>query len=559
MKKFNLIILFISISISSNLYTQNQKLDDIKKIFTEWQNKKEVSPGFSVAIAQNNEVVYSNSFGYENMEYDRKLNKNSVFDMASLAKQFTGFAIAKLILENKLYLDGNVLKYLPELKNIKSTIRLKNLVYHTSGLRDVGELFGLSNFRGNFTVEEALYLIKNQTELNFKVGSEYDYSNTNYVLLAVIVERVTNLSFKKWCHENIFIPLKMKNTFVNDNPSQLIKNRAIAYYKNESSFSYQQNNGMSLIGSSAVYSTIEDMSKWMLYLENDIKFPKVFKLMKTKGKLNTNTPVNYGFGLGIGSYKKSLKIEHSGATPAGFRSQIAIFPEDNFSFVILSNFGNLNPLEDFGFKILEILLDKKTVKNSEKKEIKRLTVSTKILEKYTGKYLFNNEMEVIVSLEEKKLFLQLQGREKDEVFALSNTKFQLPNNGLVEFKMNKKTKLMEANVFQNGNQIGALKKLQPKNDDIKKNLLNFDDYVGTYYSSELEVFVKIKEIENQLELSGTKYGSVLLKDKTAEIFIPNKELASSIIFKTSGNTVNEFYLNRGSRARNLKFKKLYSN
>ncbi len=341
MKNSVLIILFFIVN-SINLLAQNHNRLD--SIFAEWSASKQNKPGLAIAVIKEHKIVYKKAFGYANLEYDIPITTKSVFDIASVSKQFTGFAIAKLILEGKLSLEEKIKNFFPELDHLSDQLKIKHLVYHTSGLIDVESIYARGSYSCRWTAEEALEMLKEHPDLHFPEGSRYDYSNTNYVLLALIVEKVTKVSFRDWCHTNIFKPLGMNHTFVGNDPKEIIKNRATAYYQEGDKFNFHQQNGMSLIGSSSVYTTIEDLAKWTIILEQEKHFPKIFQMMKKKGTLDNGEELNYGLGLFDIINNQNLKvIYHLGGTRAGFRAGMILFPDQNFSFVLLSNWGNIRP------------------------------------------------------------------------------------------------------------------------------------------------------------------------------------------------------------------------
>lgn len=535
---------------------ENQSFDTL---FSRWNDSQILQPGISLAIIKNQEVVYKNSSGYANLEYQIPLDHRSVFDIASLAKQFTGFAIASLIHEKKLTLEEPIIQYLPELALLDKGLRIKHLLHHTSGLRDIGELFDLAYSGENFTAKEALAIIKNQRALNFPVGSEYDYSNTNYVLLALIVERISGKTFREWCDENIFSPLNMKHTFVNDNPYEIIENRAVAYNASSPTFSFQQNNGMALIGSSAVYSTLNDMIIWVQALQNETLFPEVFRLMKQKGKLNNGEEITYGFGLGIDHLRNEAMIEHTGATPSGFRTAMAIFPDQSLAVVVLSNWGELNPIGDFGIHIINHYLPKPEPKQEVSPTAKTVfTLSKEVASRYTGHYLFNGEMKVKIRLNEQDdLMVELEGQPENSLIPISETEFDFPAAAsTLHFMSDGTGKYNKVEVRVNGQMEGELSRIKTE----AKAPLDNSQYTGFFYSDELKIVFEIGVSDNQLILRNSKRGEVKLTNKADKIYIPEQGIASSLVFENNQmGEVTGFLLNRGSRVRKLKFVKIAIN
>lgn len=537
--------------------SQAQENPDFDAIFEQWQDSNLQKPGVGIAVIKDNQVTYKKTFGYANLEYKIPLTSKSVFDIASVAKQFTGFAVAKLIIEKKLDLNTPAALHLPELKLLDPNIKVKHLLYHTSGLRDIGGLFSLAYLGDNLTSKDALGIIKNQKALNFPVGTRHDYSNTNYVLLAVIVERISGITFREYCATNIFSPLKMEDSFVNDNPYEIIDNRAVAYNSQAPNFSFLQNNGMALIGSSAVYSTIDDMIIWLQALQNETVFPEVFKLMKQQGELDNGEEINYGFGLSTGTFKNELMIEHTGATPSGFRTSMSIFPNQSLAMVILSNWGEIDPIGDVGIKIIENYLPKDTpnleVSAEPKKEI---ILSEEIMERYTGNYLFNNEMGVKIRLnEEKKLTVQLEEQAINPLIAISETEFDFPAlRSTLFFSLEADNTCQKVEVRMNGQKEGELTRVKKE----KKISIDNSKYVGIFYSDELKIVFDIGlSNDRQLLLRNSKRGEIILKAKEENLFIPEQDIASSFFFERNEvGEVTSFFLNRGSRVRNMKFTKI---
>lgn len=335
----SLFVLFTYVTLFLNT-THGQSLDSL---LLDWKNSKVPKPGVAITAIKGDQVVLEQFVGYENLESNRLITSKTIFDLASLSKQFTGFATAKLMIDGKLHLDDPVKSYLPELSDLNDDLKIKHLVYHTSGLKEVEEEFSLGDHACTYTTKEALAILS-QHKLKSKPGKKYQYTNTNYLLLAIIVEQITDTTLQSWLEENLFQPLKMNHSFVNLNPCDKIEHQAIAYYEESETFIAKAPIGMSMIGSSSVYSNMEDMTKWMLALQNESQFPAVFRLMKKKGTLDNGEELNYGFGLSIIINPSNLLvINHMGFTRTGFRTLIASFPEEQYSFVVLTNSGNINP------------------------------------------------------------------------------------------------------------------------------------------------------------------------------------------------------------------------
>ena len=206
-----------------------------------------------------------------NLEYDIPITPATVFDIASVSKQFTGMAISSLIQQGKISLDDDIRKYLPDVPEFGKTITIRHLVHHTSGLRDWPEALSMAGWRWDevYSFDDIMRLVKNQKELDFEPGEKYSYSNTGYNLLAAIVEKVSGKSFREWTEENIFKPLKMNSSQFQDDYTRIIKNLAYSYNPGNNGFS-KIPGALTAYGSSSLFTTVQDLSKWVIYFDKQI-------------------------------------------------------------------------------------------------------------------------------------------------------------------------------------------------------------------------------------------------------------------------------------------------
>lgn len=202
--------IFCQINITPSERKMTTKVD---RLFSKWNNNQ--SPGVSLAVVKDRKIVYERGFGMANLEYSIPINSNTVFNVASLSKQFTAFSIALLANEEKLSVNDDVHNYIPELPDYGAKISILNLLTHTSGLKDQWDLLYLAGWKQDDIIsnQDVLNLIFRQKELNFLPGEKFQYCNSGYTLLALIVERITRKTFITWTEENIFTPLGMNNSF----------------------------------------------------------------------------------------------------------------------------------------------------------------------------------------------------------------------------------------------------------------------------------------------------------------------------------------------------------
>jgi CubicO group peptidase (beta-lactamase class C family) len=279
-----------------------------------------------------------------NLEHGVPLSTKSVFEIGSDSKKFTAFCVTLLARPGKLSLDDEIQKFLPEMRHYENPITIRQLIHHTSGLRDylsIGYLAGF-NFDNAYPADEVLGLIARQKGLNFLPGTEHLYSNTNYLLLAEIIKRVSGMTLRAFADQNIFAPLGMKNTHFHDDHKEVTQNRAIGYSpKKHGGFQIDMTN-FDMVGDKGIYTTVEDLCLWDANFYNNILGGYGQDLIEeatTPGKLSTGKTIAYAFGLDINSYRGLKVVEHGGACN-GYRSQMVIFPEQRLSIICLSNRGD---------------------------------------------------------------------------------------------------------------------------------------------------------------------------------------------------------------------------
>ena len=325
--------------------TTHDKLEvKVDQLFAEWNNSD--SPGAALAVTKDGEIIYKQGYGTANLEYDIPITTTTIFDIASVSKQFAAFAITTLAHEEKLLLDDDIRVHLPDVPDFGNTITIRHLLHHTSGLRDWVQSLVIAGvaMEDVISFKHILKMARHQKALNFEPGAAYLYSNTGYNLLAEIVERVTGDSFREWTDANIFKPLAMVDTHFHDDHQMILKNRAYSYQAAENGEFKHAVNNTTALGSSSLYSTVEDLAKWILNFDNtQIGEQTVIDQMHQRGVLNSGEQISYALGLNVGEYRGLKTVGHSGSW-RGFRSHLIRFPDQKFGVVILCNLDTFNPL-----------------------------------------------------------------------------------------------------------------------------------------------------------------------------------------------------------------------
>jgi CubicO group peptidase (beta-lactamase class C family) len=327
------------------------------------------SPGVALAVVRNGELHYAKGYGVADLEHDVPITSKTPFYIASVTKQFTAFAIAHLAREGKLSLDDDIRKHIPELKDLRAEITIRQLLHHTSGLRDYGGLLVLSGGRGGDVIrqDDILGLLFRQRELNFRPGEDHAYCNSNYILLATIVERVTKQSYRDWMVKNVFVPLDMTQSDVGDDLGRIIKGRALSYdtQPSEPAGFKTLSWPITAYGDGNIYASAEDLARWLTnFGKPRVGAEATLRQMEEPGTLKAGTPVAYGFGLGVGEYRGLKLIGHGGGW-AGYRAYVGRFPEQDLGIVVLSNHGSFDA-QDVAMKVAELYLDGKLASSTSK-------------------------------------------------------------------------------------------------------------------------------------------------------------------------------------------------
>jgi CubicO group peptidase (beta-lactamase class C family) len=297
------------------------------------------TPGCVVSVVQNGSVLYARTYGLANLEWALPNTLDTVFDIGSVSKQFTAFAILLLAQDGRISLDDDIRKYLPEIPHYAKVIRIHHLLNHTSGLRNYTDLFDLAGVPeiDLTTDQDALNLMVRQKELNFAPGEEFLYSDTNFFFLSLIVERVTGKSLRQFARERIFDPLDMTSTHFHNDTTMVVNHRATGYKPlADGRFAIDMSNFEEL-GDGSVMTTVEDLKKWdENFYTGQVGGMDLIRQMQEGGRLNNGTVNLYAKGLVIDQYRGLRRVQHAGEW-VGYRAGLTRYPDQRTSFITLCN------------------------------------------------------------------------------------------------------------------------------------------------------------------------------------------------------------------------------
>jgi len=326
----------------TNSYNNVQKLDSI--LNNCYQNGE---LNGTILVSRNKKVVYRKAFGYANFETKEKLIPESVFYLASVSKQFTAMAIMILNDRNQLTYNDKLSKYFPEFPSYANVVTIKHLLTHTSGIPDH---FGLNSYKPDLKNQDVLEILIEQKSLEFKPGDRFEYSNSGYILLAMITEKVSGMPFHEFMKENVFDPLGMTNTLVYDESKPLITNRVIGFNMDGTLNDYN----ILTTGAGGMFSRVDDLYLWDqgLYTGTLVSWGTIYEAF-TPIILNGGEKYNYGFGWFIYEDERKKTVSHSGNF-SGFRTYIGRDLVNKNAYILLTNNGDafemnkvVNAIRDF--------------------------------------------------------------------------------------------------------------------------------------------------------------------------------------------------------------------
>lgn len=393
MKKLATVLYFLSAASLAFAQTEADTTARIDKIFSRYQAK---NPGCQLAVSRNGKVVFSKAWGMADMEHSLPLTTESIIEAGSVSKQFTAAAVLLLEQQGKLLLDDDIRKYIPEMPDYGTPITLRRMMHHASGLRDWGSVAGLAGWprtTKTYNNSDALDIIVHQKALNHKPGDEFLYSNSNYNLFAILVERVSGMSLADYTHKYIFEPAGMTHTQWRDNFKRIVQNRAIAYEKTADGYETDMPNEY-VYGNGGLLTTTEDLLKWNEYFwGGHFGSPSLLPKQLTIEVFNNKTTYPYGAGLFVSKAKGQDYVYHTGST-AGYRAMLERYPQQNLSIAWLSNTSEFdtasyNVMREVGNLFVPDrsgTSDKANVRSTSPKEPETFAVSAATLQSYAGTY-----------------------------------------------------------------------------------------------------------------------------------------------------------------------------
>jgi CubicO group peptidase (beta-lactamase class C family) len=455
------------------------------------QYDKPDSPGCALDVIKDGKLVYARGYGMANLEHNIPNGPKLVYDIGSTSKQFTAASILLLAQRGKLSLDDDARKHIPELPAYQKPVTIRHLIHHTSGLRDYTTLFSLAgvNFDDTTTEKDALDIIVRQKGLNFTPGDEWLYSNSGYFLLSIIIKRASGKSLAEFARENIFDQLGMKHTLILDDHKKIVPMRATGYSPNpRGGFQIEMSN-FEQTGDGAVQTSVEDLLLWdQNFYEPKVGGKTFLEQMHAVGALNNGEKHSYASGLFIGEYKGLRRVDHGGSW-AGYRSELARFPDQKFSVACLCNLRTVNPsglvsrvadiyLADH-FKAADI---PKAMEKTGGDSSAAVVIAEEKLKEKVGVYrsLTNGELRR-VTLRDGKLRIDAFTQSGLELKPFSETQFNIAGQEGVSVEFKSEGGKTQYHLSRNNRKPEAFERVEA----FEPSAEQLNEFAGSYYSDEL--------------------------------------------------------------------------
>jgi CubicO group peptidase (beta-lactamase class C family) len=454
------------------------KAAGIDSIFAKYNNT--TGPGCVIAVIKDGKVVFKKAYGLANLEYNAPLTTTSVFDIASLSKQFTGACVSMLVQQGQVSETDDIHQYLPWVPDFGHRVTVHNLLHHTSGIRDWVNTLAMAGwqYEEEASMEDILRMVKNQTDLNFVPGAQFSYSNTGYNLLVAMIEKISGQTFQRFVDSAIFQPLDMRQSAFVTSSEQVIDHLATSYTTDGKRF-FKIPDVLTAIGSSSLYTSMDDLTKWVIHFQHSLdKNDSVYLRMLKTDTLKDGSANDYGWGVEVDQYKGLKRISHTGAW-AGYRTQIRIFPTEQLAFITLCNANNDELSWKYGPTIADLLLADRTKETPTSAQTipPAVKLNRNIINKYLGQFKWWHG-EIELSFDRDTLFFQYTGEGKYPMAATSDSSFYLLANGVP-------LTFSDANTFRFRSSVGTrFTPWYPTQTELAA-------YTGTFYSKELKTVYQV--------------------------------------------------------------------
>ncbi|WP_073226081.1 serine hydrolase [Pedobacter caeni] len=542
---------------------QKETTKNIDKVFSDWANGPD-KPGVAAGLLKDGKIVYLKGFGSADVNHQSDITADTKFQIGAMSKQFTAFAILLLEEQGKLSLSDDVHKYIPQLPDYGYPITLKQLLSQSSGFADFSALKEIAGWRSKdvFTQQDALDLILQQKKLDHIPGTKFSQTASGLILLTEVVKQVTGQTLAAFAQQHIFQPLGMTNTLFYDDNQLILPNVARSYQVEKNGLKNNPIN-YSIIGTTNLYTSAADLSRWYLNFENPkIGSKKLIKKLTSPVTLNDGSST-YNPTAGRLLYGQQYQHAERGVPKiwtygleGGYASNIFVFPHQNVTSFVLGNNNRYNGGLTMNMAI-EVLGDIfPAPARIDFNKLKTIKLTRRQLETYSGHY-WDNENATARRVYVKNDTLHYQssdGNNGDLLVPVSENVFQMVVDGddVILVKFRKEGGRMKM-VYTSGESDEYVHEAYTP---IKHTAAALDEFKGTFYNHALKTTYTFSQNEKGLFTSNKNQPLISLSPIQADLFLSNSRNFGSVRFaRDQQKNITGFYIN-SDRIKNLFFEKL---
>jgi CubicO group peptidase (beta-lactamase class C family) len=556
--------ILLGVALPAEAQEPESEQDRVDRIVAQYSGPE--TPGVLVGVVRNGELLFQRAYGMANLTHGIPLTVATRTNIGSTSKQFTAFAIALLADRGMLSLDDDVRAHIPELPDLGETVTLRHLITHTSGYREFLNALAIGGWRldeaDHIARDEILTVVQRQPALQNSPGAEWNYNNTGYALLAMVVERVTGETFPDWLRENVFEPLGMADTMVRENRWQIVPHSAQGYAPAGEGRFRETTDIPAAMGAGGIYTTVGDLARWIRNLRTaELGGRSVLDQMTTPYVLTTGDTTSYAFGLMVGSTRGLRLIQHGGADTA-HRSHFFYYPELDAGLIVLSNHASFaggiagRIAEVFFGDHMEPRGDTTAVAAPVPEAVEAFDPALfdpSSFDRFAGRYELEIQPGFILTFrrEGDRLLTQATGQAAIEIRPTSDSTFALVGvDARVTFHRDADGAVTGLTLHQNGNH--AARRLEEPEETARMDL---SPYVGRFYSEEFESFFTVALEDDRLVMHHRRLAPVTLTHTGDESFRGGFPVAEVTFYRDEAGRVAGFRASN-CRAREIAFERL---
>lgn len=530
-----LVLAVLALGLTVRATAQESTVDSLMASFD-----RDDGPGGIVAVIRGGSVVFAKAFGMADLTFRVPNERETLFNIGSVSKQFAGIFFAMQAEEGRLTFDDDVRKYAPELPDFGPTVTLRHLLNHTSGYREV---YGVLGMQGRLIDEDllkredAVDVVRRQSALQFAPGSRRLYNSSAYVILTTIAERIVGVSYPDWMSDHVFGPLGMKHTTIEREPGEVIFGAATSYVATARGNYRDEYDSRAYYGATDIYTTVDDLANWMRnFSTSELGGPGVIRRMLERSVSTYGDTLNYTLGLVLDNHLGLDRIQHSGST-GGYRAFLGYYPALDAGVVVLANTGDV-PVTRVAEQTAAAFFGKEAgARSATSDETHRgVNVAPRLLDQYAGSYWEPGEGVFSFERKGQSLAVTEPPDEAGPLVALDDSTFRLDDGILLRFYPATDGAVLH-DVGRGGTRLTRIAPTPEAHD--------LTIYVGRYFSEEIESFYQLIVEDGALAIVHRRLGRIPLRPLARDIFGGPWPLSEVVFERTASGDIAGFAVTEG--------------